>query len=60
MNTILIALILTILVFYVMRKSECFQGFRNYVNMGSLTDNYNDANPGRRVSGPFMYRAPGE
>ena len=36
------------------------EGYRNYVNLGSLTQEFNATHPKRRVSGPFMYKAPGE
>ena len=57
MNYILIAVILAFVVLYSMKKSE---RFRNYVNLGSLTQEYTITHPQRRVSEPFLYRAPGE
>ena len=57
MNYILIAVLLAFVVLYSMKKSE---RFRNYVNLGSLTQEYNITAPQRRISEPFLHRAPGE
>lgn len=57
MNYILIAVLLAFVVLYSMKKSE---RFRNYVNFGSLTQEYTITHPQRRISEPFLHRAPGE
>jgi hypothetical protein len=56
-NYIIIAILLAFIVRNLMFKSE---KFRNYVNLGSLTNEFNITNPQRRVSEPFLHRAPGE
>ena len=56
---IIVVVILAILVLDVLLRSTS-EGYRNYVNLGSLTQEFNATHPKRRVSGPFMNRAPGE
>lgn len=56
---IIIVVVLSILVLDVMLRTN-YEGYRNYANLGSLTQEFNATHPQRRVSGPFMHRAPGE
>ena len=56
---IIVVVILSILVLDVLLRSTS-EGYRNYVNLGSLTQEFNATHPKRRVSGPFMHKAPGE
>lgn len=56
---IVIAIVLSILVLDLMLRTTS-EGYRNYANLGSLTQEFNATHPKRRVSGPFMHRAPGE
>jgi len=56
---IIVVVILAILVLDVLLRSTS-EGYRNYVNLGSLTQEFNATHPQRRVSGPFMHKAPGE
>ena len=56
---IIIVVVLAILVLDVMLRTN-YEGYRNYVNLGSLTQEFNATHPKRRVSGPFIHKAPGE
>lgn len=59
-NSILLAIVLSILVLWVIQKNkECYR-YNNYANMGSLTQEYIATHPNRRVSDYFSQCAPGE
>lgn len=56
-----IAFMLAVLVLFLMKRdSNYVNEYNNYVNMGSLSQQYIAAHPNRRVSDFFSTHAPGE
>jgi len=60
MMYIIIALLVILLFLYFRRNSNYVYEYRNYANMGSLSQEYIATHPNRRVSDYFLTRAPGE